>query len=326
MSTEHALELADFELERQALVYCIGQWLTTYKTKIVYAWIDRYFHAGTRTTSRLEGGHHILKNWIGGPTGDLTRAWESTLLTIDIELIQISQKRSRELQSIPTALSNQFYYGLHHKITHYGLYKLKEQYDLFRRYSDNPNHDSNTLCTGNFYSSFGLPCWHIIRTKISNKEIIQPLDFHPFYHYYKPPPGAEPIVFEPPILDPVSRQQRRAFETERRAHARQNQRLRTAQTGRILSQFEQAIQRLRHCSACLIHGHDRATCQGCRSTGHTRSNCPFTTANIQSNILQIQQYQGQNWEVENSLYGYQSQIEEVIPATQYSTSLLYQFN
>ena len=106
ISTEQALELADFELERQALVYCIGQWLTTYKTKIVYAWIDRYFHAGTRTTSRLEGGHHILKNWIGGPTGDLTRAWESTLLTIDIELVQISQKRSQELQSIPTALSS----------------------------------------------------------------------------------------------------------------------------------------------------------------------------------------------------------------------------
>ena len=255
--------------------------------------------------SRLKGGHHILKNWIGGPTGDLTRAQESTLLIIDIELVRISQKRSRELQSIPTALSSQFYYRLHHKITHYGLYKLKEQYDLFRRYLDNNiMYDSNTLYTRNFYSSFGLPCWHMIRIKVFNKEIIQPLDFHPFYHYYRPPPGAEPVIFEPPILDPVSRQRRHAFEVERRAHARQNHRLYIAQTGRILSQFEQAIQRLRHCSACIIHGHNRATCQGCQSIGYTRSNCPFTTAHIQLNIPQIQQYQGQIWEAENSLYGY----------------------
>ena len=29
-------ELADFNLERQAFAYCIGQWLTIYKTKVIY--------------------------------------------------------------------------------------------------------------------------------------------------------------------------------------------------------------------------------------------------------------------------------------------------
>jgi len=75
----------------------------------------------------------------------------------------------------------------------------------------------------------------MIRIKVFNKEIIQPLDFHLFYHYYRPPPGAEPVIFEPPILDPVSRQRQCAFEVERRAHARQNRQLHTAQTGKILS-------------------------------------------------------------------------------------------
>ena len=50
--------------------------------------------------------------------------------------------------------------------------------------------------------------------------------------------------------------------------------MRIAQTGRILSQFEQRGGTLRHCSACIEFRHDKGACQGCRSTGHTRSNYP----------------------------------------------------
>jgi len=41
-----------------------------------------------------------------------------------------------------------------------------------------------------------------------------------------------------------------------------------------LSQFEQQQPILRHCSACVEYGHDKATCRGCRSTTHTRNACP----------------------------------------------------
>lgn len=298
------------------MIYYIDQWLSnTYKSKVVYTWTDQYFHAEARTTSRLKGAHYILKSWIGSSTADLTRVWESTLLAINIELSQIAQKRARKLQSIPIALSNQIYFDIKSKITHYGLYKLKEQYDLFLRHHKTSIIDNiSTICTGNFYRSFSLPCWHIIRAKVANNLPIQPLDFHPFCHYYRPPPGAEPVVFEPPILEPVNRQRQRAFEIERRAHARQNRRLHTAQTERILSQFEQAIQPLRHCSACVIHGHNKAICQKCRSTGHTRSNCPFIPTRNTPNTYQIQQ----NQEVYNLLYGSQTVVEEYIPATQYT--------
>ena len=64
------------------------------------------------------------------------------------------------------------------------------------------------ICTGNFFSAFGVPCWHQIEAKLANNDIIQPFDFHPFYYYYRPSPGAEPVVFLPPILDPTSRQRR----------------------------------------------------------------------------------------------------------------------
>jgi len=87
--------------------------------------------------------------------------------------------------------------------------------------------------------------------------VITPIDFHPHWHIKRPPPGYE---YTPPsriILDPISRSRRRNKEAERRAHVRTNNRLRIAQTGRILSQFEQRGGPLRHCSACTELRHDK---------------------------------------------------------------------
>lgn len=103
---------------------------------------------------------------------------------------------------------------------------------------------------------------------------VVPIDFHPHWHISRPPPDFEYAPPPPIILDPIARHLRRTQEAERRAHARANNRLRVAQTGRILSQFEQRQGVLRHCSACTEPRHDRQACRGCRSTGHIRSSCP----------------------------------------------------
>jgi hypothetical protein len=66
-------ELTTKDLERQALEYTLGQWLTLYETEIVHVWTNRHFYRGTTTTSRLEGAHAVLKKWIGTPLKDLTR-------------------------------------------------------------------------------------------------------------------------------------------------------------------------------------------------------------------------------------------------------------
>ena len=51
----------DRDIERLVLVYVIGQWLVPHHQQVVHAWVDRFFHAGTTTTSRLEGSHGVLK-------------------------------------------------------------------------------------------------------------------------------------------------------------------------------------------------------------------------------------------------------------------------
>jgi hypothetical protein len=61
LTQEEIQEITTEKLERQALVYTLGQWLTPHKKEIVHAWTDQYFHCGTTTTSRLEGAHAVLK-------------------------------------------------------------------------------------------------------------------------------------------------------------------------------------------------------------------------------------------------------------------------
>lgn len=129
-------------------------------------------------------------------------------------------------------------------------------------------------CSKTYYNSIGIPCWHMIKARLAEGGRIQPLDFHPHWHWVKPLLGAQPIELPLAILDPQTRQRRRTEETNRRAQERAHRRVRLAQTGRILSQHEQIQGILRHCSACTIYGHDKATCRGCRSTDHRRNACP----------------------------------------------------
>jgi hypothetical protein len=164
------------------------------------------------------------------------------------------------------------------------------------------------------------------------------IDFHPHWHIIRPPLGYEYQPPPPLILDPITRHRRRTEEAERRAHERANNRLRIAQTGRILSQFEQRGPVLRHCSACTEVRHDKAACQGCRSTGHIRSSCPFVprstpllsstvvdqySLRLHSNIASqpsVIQQQGQ-WEGDfrSTQFSriWEDLDESIVPATQY---------
>src|SRR5882762_3679112 len=92
---EEVQKVVEKDMARSALSYCLGRWLGTYKTKLVHCYVDQFFHAGTTTTSRLEGAHHVLKQWIGKPTKDMTGVWESVQLAINHQLDEIRTYRGQ---------------------------------------------------------------------------------------------------------------------------------------------------------------------------------------------------------------------------------------
>jgi MULE transposase domain len=277
---EEVQEIVEKDMARSALSYCLGRWLGAYKTKLVHCYVDQFFHAGTTTTSRLEGAHHVLKQWIGKPTKDMTGVWGSVQLAINHQLEEIRTYRGQCHSGTPVRTRNEFFSALNQKITPQGQMKLYDQWTLYKSEATRLEKGEITrgsICTGTFFTSMGVPCQHMIKTRLAEGGRIQPTDFHPHWHWYRPPPGSELIVLPRPILDPETRQYRRTEEAERRSQARQYARVRRAQTGRILSQHEQQQSVLRHCSACTEYGHDKTTCRGCRSTDHTRNACPHVS-------------------------------------------------
>jgi hypothetical protein len=266
------------DMAREALAYCLGRWLGTYKKYLVHCYVDQVFHASTTTTSRLEGAHYVLKCWIGKPTKNLTQVWESVSLAINHQLDEIAIKRAKQRSTILLRTTHEFFGALTNAITITAKVKAADQWQLIKtepaRLQANP---IGSICTGNYWRSMGIPCWHMMKERLAEGGRLQPADFHPHWHWEKPLPGFEPIVLPTPILDPETRQRRRTQEAKRRLHDRQYTRARTAQTGRVLSQFEQQQAPLRHCSACIEFGHDKATCRGCRSSNHNRSACPHIT-------------------------------------------------
>ena len=125
---------ANKNLEREAIAYVTGQWFNPYHKYFVRAWVDQHFNGGLGSTSRLEGAHYVLKNWIGGSTKYLTHVWQSIRLAITSQLNENEAIKHRQAQVTPASLSGRFYYQLVGKITHSGLHALRKQYDLWRRH------------------------------------------------------------------------------------------------------------------------------------------------------------------------------------------------
>ena len=175
-NTTPSQEIIDFDLERQAVGYALGQWLVPHHRHLVHAYIDRHFHWNTTSTSRLEGAHAVLKRWIGGPSNDLTQVWKAIKLAVDDQLNEIYIKKAQQAQAIPVSLSGAFYYQVIGKISHFGLYQLRRQYLQYQLWEQDPgNQTLNTNCTYSFATSMGIPCWHIIRDRVAENQSIYPL-------------------------------------------------------------------------------------------------------------------------------------------------------
>lgn len=57
--------------------YYISTWLENWKEKVVQAWVDQRPHLDNTATSRIEGCHAKIKEYLDSPTRDLKLVYES---------------------------------------------------------------------------------------------------------------------------------------------------------------------------------------------------------------------------------------------------------
>lgn len=124
-------EIVQKDMAREALSYCLGRWLRTYTTKVVHCYVDQFFHGGTTITSRLEGAHYVLKQWIRKPTKNLTAVWSAVQLAINEQLEEIWAKQAQCFSSTVMRLQNEFFSSLAQKITPQGQLLLYTQWLIY---------------------------------------------------------------------------------------------------------------------------------------------------------------------------------------------------
>ncbi|XP_042754325.1 uncharacterized protein LOC122196071 [Lactuca sativa] len=119
-------------------------------------WTDKFLHFGNRSSSRAEGAHAKLKQYLQVSTGDLREVKEKICLAVEHEFNEIKVKLSSEKLQVPHDCNMLFFKELLYHISHFALKEINKQYLATKEGSITP-------CTATFITTMGLPCAHKIK-------------------------------------------------------------------------------------------------------------------------------------------------------------------
>ncbi|KAL4567782.1 hypothetical protein LXL04_023376 [Taraxacum kok-saghyz] len=144
-----------YEEKKDALDYIKSIWLP-WKETFVAAWTDKYMHLGNRCSSRAEGPHAKLKQYLQVSTGDLRVVKEKICLAVEHEFNEIKVKLSNEKLKLPHDGNVTFFRDLYYHVSQFALKEIHTQYKVAKDGIVFP-------CTGHYMATMGLPCAHYIK-------------------------------------------------------------------------------------------------------------------------------------------------------------------
>jgi hypothetical protein len=152
----------------QAVSY-IERNLYPVRNKFVAAWTNRFRHLGSTSTSRVEGLHAQIKQYIETSKGNLLAVNKALKLAIETQFnginILVEQQKIANY-----ARFGSFFRHVKNKISYYSLDMVLKQMDLDRPLKE---------CTGSFSQVYGVPCGHILDQKMMFNEKLEINDFCP---------------------------------------------------------------------------------------------------------------------------------------------------
>lgn len=167
----HGLESFLFDKDSTFFDYLASTWLK-YKEKFVSYWTNQYLHFGNSATSRVEGGHGLLKKFIDKSSYDLLSFFQHLNLYLKHQLsnvtVSIGTERTKHLIQAPSCFSL-----VHGKVSQFAIKKAIKQFEKI-----SPELEA---CTHSFSSAWGIPCAHQIQTALYDSEV---LDISLFNHQW----------------------------------------------------------------------------------------------------------------------------------------------
>ncbi|KJK73860.1 hypothetical protein H634G_10866 [Metarhizium anisopliae BRIP 53293] len=104
-----AFEAKYIDSHIEEVAYVKEIWLEPYKEKLVKAWVDQYAHFGNVATSRVEGIHSIIKDYIGTSQLDLFEVWRQIKNAILNQLLELTHHQSYQQTQMPLEISGNLY-------------------------------------------------------------------------------------------------------------------------------------------------------------------------------------------------------------------------
>ncbi|XP_052620945.1 protein FAR-RED IMPAIRED RESPONSE 1-like [Lactuca sativa] len=144
-----------YQTKKVAIEYIKKTWLP-WKEKFVSAWTENYLHFGNRSSSRAEGAHAKLKQYLQVSTGGFQDVTKKICLAIKHEFNEIKVKLASERIQILHNCDAPVFRELLCHISHFALKEIHMQYEKIKK-------GTMTPCTSHFMATMGLPCAHKIK-------------------------------------------------------------------------------------------------------------------------------------------------------------------
>jgi hypothetical protein len=183
------------------LKYLAKTWLDNHKKRFVHCWADQHLHFGHRATSRAEGAHSVIKRYLQVSTGNLYSVLEKLSLMLAAQHREHSAAMDKARNRIPQSFRCTLFNTLIGHITPYALWRAYDQKQLL----DRPT--LHHQCQRSYMNSMGIPCYHIIRDRIAQNQVLYCHDFHPRWFFNRPLESFIQIALRP-ILNPIMVQTR----------------------------------------------------------------------------------------------------------------------
>jgi hypothetical protein len=201
---EYQNQLAKFEtnfsqIAPAALRYVKDTWLT-YKEMFIRAWIGQYLHLGNWATSRVEGSHAILKQYIGASTGDILFVFERINNALQDQHYALSSNLAEDRIKTLNFCSHYLYSNISKRTSRYSLRLISEQASIAKRATPEAPLSN---CTNIFTRTIGLPCAHRIASLLSTQQPIPLSDIHQFWRLSLGNESSEYLPILNPLLPPL---------------------------------------------------------------------------------------------------------------------------
>ena len=182
--------------------------LNKYPIKHLFAraWTNDVLHFGITVTSRLEGGHSTLKEFLQNGRGDLLDVVNRCTDLHTIQYREIKYNLAGERDRIPNDINAKYVPWLDPDINKEIVPKaLREVVKQHKLNQERPM----TECTGQFTRSMGLPCRHTLKAMQDLSLKLTAADFHAFWTFnhskdepfLRPPPEPQaPAYREPHVV------------------------------------------------------------------------------------------------------------------------------